>query len=235
MRLFRDNRLNIISTIRHNGYAKTVIPIVLAIGLVIGFFFGLQLVLGNSTPIRVVESGSMCLPYGRDCEGWLSLNHTFEPTLHKGDIIIVQHVEAKDLNTNYPNSDIIVYKKPTDPAATPVVHRIVTSYEVNGTFYFQTKGDGNDAKWPQTPPESEYDSHWLWTTGEGVSENLVEGKVIMRIPYLGWVTLILRDPNYSWAIPLIISFILLLLVIEFIIPVIRHKTKSGVTTGEFTI
>jgi signal peptidase I len=217
--------LDIIGTIRHSSYAKTILPIVLVVCLALGFFFGLQLVLGNSTPVRVVESGSMCIPHGYACNGWQSLNHSFAQTLHKGDIIIIQGVDPKDLNTNYPNSDIIVYKKPTDPSATPIVHRIVTSYEVNGTLYFQTKGDGNGRPWPQTPLEGEYDSNAIWHTGEGVPADLVEGRVIMRIPYFGWVTLILNG-NY-WILPAIVALIVLLIAIEFIVPAIKQKAKPS--------
>jgi hypothetical protein len=159
---------------------------VLVVCVFVGLFFGLQLT------IRVVQSGSMCISYGRDCDGLLSLNHTFSGTLHKGDLIIVQHVDAHTLSTNYPNSDIIVYKKPSNLSDTPIVHRIVTSYQKNDLLYFETKGDGNDDKWPQVPPESQYDSRHFWSTGEGVPEDLVEGKVVLRVPYLGWITLILK-------------------------------------------
>ena len=144
--------MNTTIRVRNNEYAKTLIVIALIVGIVLGFFFGLQLILNNPVPVRVVESGSMCIPYGRLCNGWLSLNHPFARTLHKGDLIIIQGVDPKDLNTNYPNSDIIIYENPTDPTSTPIVHRIVTSYEVNGTLYFQTKGDVNDDKYPQMPP-----------------------------------------------------------------------------------
>ena len=94
------------------------------VAIVLGFFFGLQLVLGTSVPVRVVESGSMCVPYDGACNGW---SHPFAHTLHVGDIIIIQKVNPEDLNTNYPNSDIIVYENPTDPTSTPIVHRIVAT------------------------------------------------------------------------------------------------------------
>lgn len=171
----------------------------------------------------MVESGSMCITYDRDCDGW---SHPFASTLHKGDIIIIQGVDPKDLNTNYPNSDIIIYKKPTDPTA-PVVHRIVTSYEVNGTLHFQTKGDGNGTPWPTPVNSGEYDSNSgiIPTNGEGVPANLVEGKVIMRIPYLGWITLILQQN--SWGIPLVIALVLLLVVLEFVIPMFKRKATNA--------
>jgi signal peptidase I len=161
----------------------------------------------------------MCIPYGGGCDGWLSLTHTFNGTLHKGDIIIVQYVNPKELNTNYPNSDIIVYKKPTAPEETPIVHRIVTSYEANGTIYFQTKGDGNSPVWPANVTSDQYDTFTIWGgNGQGVSEDLVEGKVVLRIPYLGWITLISQGifSEYPWALSLAVLLIVLLVVVEFV-------------------
>jgi signal peptidase I len=215
--------LSIITRIRKNEYIKSAIVIAIIIGIVLGFFFGLQLVLGTGVPVRVVESGSMCVPYDGACDGW---SHPFDHTLHIGDIIIIQKVNPADLNTNYPNSDIIVYQNPTDPTATPIVHRIVATYEVNGTLYFQTKGDGNSGdKWPSPVTPQEYDSHTLWTTGQGVPQDMVIGKVVMRIPYFGWITLFLR--NNAWGLPVIIGLILLLVVLEFIIPIIKgNKGKT---------
>jgi signal peptidase I len=208
--------LSLATRIRRNEYIKSAIVIAIIVGLVLGFFFGLQLVLGTGVPVRVVESGSMCVPFDGACDGW---SHPFDRTLHVGDIIIIQQINPADLNTNYPNSDIIVYENPTDLTATPIVHRIVVTYEVNGTLYFQTKGDGNGDKWPTIPLPQEYDSRTLWSSGQGVPQDLVIGKVIMRIPYFGWVTLFLR--NNQWGLPVIIGLIMLLVIIEFIIPIIR--------------
>ena len=206
-----------------NDYVKTAIAIVFIIAIVLGFFFGLGLALGTSVPVRVVESGSMCTDiYG--CDGW---SHPFEQTLHVGDIIIIQSVNPEELSADYPNSDIIVYQNPNlrgNPEATPIVHRIVAKYQVNGTWYFQTKGDGNGVNWPTTPTTSEYDSHTLWSTGEGVPEDLVLGKVVMRIPYFGWITLFMR--GNPWALPLVIGLIMLLIVIEFILPIVRTKNRK---------
>jgi signal peptidase I len=203
-----------------NQYVKTTIAIGLVAAIILGFFFGLGIVLGNSVPLRVVESGSMCTSLG-GCDGW---SHPFDPTLHVGDIIIIQGVDPADLNADYPNSDIIVYQNPSlgaNSEATPIVHRIVAKYEVNGTWYFQTKGDGNGDDWPATPLVSQYDSHTLWTTGEGVPQNLVLGKVVMHIPYLGWITLFMK--NNSWALPLVVGLVILLIMVEFAVPALRRK------------
>ncbi len=206
-----------------NEYFKTAVAIVLIAAIVLVFFQILGLALGAAVPVRVVESGSMCTE-SSGCDGW---SHPFDQTLHVGDIIIIQGINPDELNTDYPNSDIIIYQNPSlrgNMLATPIVHRIVEKYEVNGTWYFQTKGDGNGVNWPASVNPSEYDSHTLWTTGEGVAPDLVLGKVVMRIPYFGWITLFMR--GNSWALPLVVGLILVLIVIEFVVPVVRAQNKK---------
>ena len=184
--------------------------------------------LNVDVPIRVVESGSMCVPYDGACNGW---SHIFAPTLHVGDIIIIQGVKAEDIKTDYPNSDIIVYLNPTNPTATPIVHRVVAKYAVNGTWYFQTKGDGNGTPYPADVSSGEYDSNSIWHTSQGVPEDLVLGKVVMRVPWFGHITLFLRSNN--WGLPLIIGLILILLILEFVYPVIKSmRNKKSGTTGQ---
>ena len=108
-------------------YIKSAVAIALIVAVVLGFFVGLRFALNVEVPVRVVESGSMCVPYGYLCDGW---SHTFEPTLHVGDIIIIQGVKAEDMNDNYPNSDIIVYQNPTQPNRH--THRAPCSGEIPG-------------------------------------------------------------------------------------------------------
>lgn len=199
----------------NNENLKAIIAIVAIVGLILGLFFGISMFFNIS--IRVVESGSMCIAYGKECDGLLALNHPFNGTLHTGDIIIIQRIDASQLNVNYPNSDIIVYRNPAHPEETPIVHRVVTGYQLNGTLYFQTKGDGNGAPWPAAVDPSEYDS--VWQTGRGVPADNIEGKVILRIPYFGWITLIFN--RYPWLVPTVIGLILLLIVLQFVIPAIR--------------
>ena len=230
--------LHILRKIKTNQHTKSIIVIILIIGVVIGSYFGTQLALNNPVPFRVVESGSMSLtlnfitgpPYSFE-DFLLTLEHPFDRTLDTGDIIIIQKVDPKDLNTNYPYSDIIVYQKPNSPSDTPIVHRIVGVDNINGTLYFQTKGDGNNQKWPLVPPSSMYDSNTIYNGGgHGVPQNLVEGKVIMRIPLLGWVTLLMRST--SWVLPLIIVIIMLLVFLEFVIPFVKERRKPVCKSSE---
>jgi signal peptidase I len=202
-----------------NEYFKTVVIIVLIVAVVFGLFFGLQFALHTPYPALTVVSGSMNVPYGTsDYNFWLTLATPFDRTLSVGDIIIIQGVNPKDLNTNYPNSDIIVFHNPNDTSEL-IVHRIVSAETVNGTIYFITKGDGNGNPWPQTP-QTGFDP-WDSNNPPGVPASMVVGKVVMRIPWFGWITLFIRDNPLG--LPAIILVIMLVAILEFVLPVLREK------------
>jgi signal peptidase I len=204
-----------------NQYFQTAIVIILIGIVVFGLWFGTPLVMGTKIfPALAVVSGSMCIPYDGACEGWLSVNHPFDRTLHKGDIIIIQGVDPATLNTNYPNSDIIVFHRP-DNYAELIVHRIASVVtDANGKLSFYTKGDGNPpVKWPAQT--TGYDGWGL------VSEDLVVGKVVMRVPWVGWVSIVMSDLTKgsigAYIVPIIVVLIVLLIIIEFIVPLFKKK------------
>ena len=195
-----------------NEYIQTAVIIGLIVLIVLGFWFGVQILLNTPYPALAVITGSMCIPQDAQCDGY---THPFARTLHIGDLIIIQGVNPADLNSTYPYSDIIVFHKPTDPDEL-IVHRIAAK-EVgeDGTIYFYTKGDGNPTnRWPNPIQQSEYDS---WGK---VSEDLVVGKVIMRIPWVGHAILFMHD---SVGLPIIITLMVILVFIEFILPLLRKK------------
>ncbi len=207
-----------------NEYFKTAVTIALIPLLVAGFWFGLQAALNTQIfPLFTVTSESMCIPPGL-CD---PIAHTFERTLHVGDLLVIQGVNPNDLKTDYPNSDIIVYRRPDLPANDPkanIVHRIVRYEDINGTRYFWTKGDGNGYPnvWPN-PAEST--DPW-----SPISEDYVYGKVVMRIPWIG--SLALLSQQFS-IIPIILVIIIIALVIlEFVLPLIKKKTNPTTTTIE---
>jgi signal peptidase I len=214
-----------------NDTFRTVITIALIPILVAGFWFGLPIALNTQTfPVFTVISGSMCIPPGQ-CNTFAD---TFERTLHVGDLIIIQGVDAKDLKTDYPNSDIIVFRNPQLPkndARANIVHRIIDAVEVNGTLYFHTKGDGNGYPnvWPQTPAQS-IDS-WHSTTEDvtstyegAISQDYVYGKVVMRIPWIGSIAM---QSQKNSIIPIVLGIIIVLLIIfEFVLPLIKKKRST---------
>ena len=200
-----------------NEYIQTVVVIGLIAVAVFGFWFGSQAVLNTPYPALAVVSGSMFVPYNGACDGW---THPFDHTLHVGDLIIVQGVKPEALSVDYPDSDIIVFHKPEDPDEL-IVHRIVAEEERNGIFYFYTKGDGNGYnQWPATPQRSEYDP---WNGGNGIPEDLVVGRAVMRIPWIGHVVLFMRN---SIGLPIVIALIILIIVVEFVFPLFRGKKPT---------
>ena len=218
-----------------NDTVQTIIVISLILLVVFGFWYGSQLVLNTKIPPALaVVSGSMCIPYDGACDGW---THPFTRTLHIGDIIIVQGINPKDLNTNYPNSDIIVFHRPDNPDEL-IVHRIVSTVTIDHKLYFFTKGDGNSPPdtWPTIPQSYEYDS---WFSGNlsipqgAVSQDLVVGKVVMRIPWIGNIAIFMRDAlgvnNNSIAILVVITLIVLLIIIEFVAPLIKKRISYSKT------
>ena len=202
-----------------NEYFQTAVVIGLIVLVIFGFWYGSQVVLNTPYPALAVVSGSMCIPQNDRCDGW---SHPFSQTLHIGDLIIVQGIAAEDLNSNYPNSDIIVFHKPDNPDEL-VVHRIVAEEEKNGSIYFLTKGDGNGInKWPNKPSSAEYDP-WQTDGVPGIREDLVVGKVVMRIPWLGHIVLFMRN---SVGLPIIIALIIVIIIIEFVLPIFKGKKPA---------
>lgn len=202
-----------------NEYFKTIVAVVLMVAIVFGLFLGLRAFLNTPDPALTVVSGSMSIPYdAADYNFWLTIATPFDRTLSVGDIIIVQGVNPNNLNTNYPNSDIIVFHEPGDPS-TLIVHRIVSVEKINGTLYFITKGDGNGNPWPETPQQG-FDS-WDSNNPPGVPADMVVGRVVMRIPWFGWVTIFVKD--YQWGLPAIIFIILIVALLEFVLPELKKK------------
>ena len=195
-----------------NEYFQTAAIIGLIVLIVLGFWFSVQTLLNTTYPALAVITGSMCVPQGAQCDGQ---THPFARTLHIGDLIIIQGVNPTELNVDYPSSDIIVFRKPTDTDEL-IVHRIAAKeVDENGTMYFYTKGDGNPSnRWPNAIQPSEYDS---WGR---VSEDLVVGKVIMRIPWVGHIILFMHN---SVGLPIILTLMAILLFIEFVLPLLRKK------------
>ncbi len=204
--------------LKKNNYIQTFLIIGLIALVIFGAWFGIQAALNTKIiPVLAVTSGSMCIPYDAACEGLHPITHPFERTLHTGDLIIIQGADPEKLNTNYPNSDIIVYQDPrypTDPNQ-KIVHRIVGRTEINGTLYFYTKGDGNPYhKYPDALDEGEYD---YWSP---ISADSVYGKVVMRIPLLGNLPIYIQELsknlgfNASYLLITIIAILITLLLLQ---------------------
>jgi signal peptidase I len=106
--------------------------------------------------------------------------------LEVGDIVLVKNVtDASEINAApYPDGDIIVFTPDSGNPDVIVVRRAVNETFSNGTWYFQTQGD--------------YYGPDFWTgpdTYDGmISEELVLGKVVERIPSFSYLYLGMGNP-----------------------------------------
>ncbi|MFX0023598.1 MAG: signal peptidase I [Candidatus Hermodarchaeota archaeon] len=171
---------------------KVIIAAILIIFASSGSFliyFILQLSLNTNTPMVVVISGSM------------------EPTILKGDLLFVQGKDPAQIKNGTiigKEGDIIVFDAWDlpgwfHPPRDPVVHRVVDKW-YDGGWYFLTKGDANP------------------TVDDGpVPENRVLGVVVGRIPYIGWVKILLTDSGLLIPLLVIVSALLIISIVWDII------------------
>lgn len=181
--------------------------VVLIVVVVFGFWFGLRFALNTNYPMLAVASGSMCLVQPNQCDGW---SHPFARTLHTGDLIIIQGVNASDIHTGpYPVGDILVFH--VSPGSDElIVHRAIGEETVNGQIVFTTQGDANSE--PGPPP------------GGLVPANQVVGKVVLRIPWIGHIALFLHDQS---GVYLILVLIVIIIAVDVFISIAGNKkTKT---------
>jgi signal peptidase len=133
------------------------------------------------------------------------------PTLEQGDLLILQGRAEGDIAVG----DIIVFTETGHDA--PIVHRVVSIEEVEGEIRYFTKGDNND----------------YVDSGYRTYEDIV-GVYVLKIPYLGHVSLFLKTT--TGAVVAIILILLLLIVPEFVCKeeeeVVERKEESSETTTE---
>ena len=182
---------------------QTAVIIFFIVSLVFGFWYGSRLFLNTQYPMLAVASGSMSLAYPDSA--W---SYPFAPTLHTGDLIVIEGINASDIRVGpAPVGDIIVFWYDNEL----IVHRAVNETIVNGQIEFVTEGDGNAARGEGPGP------------GSPTPAGDVVGKVVMRIPWVGNVALFMRNSN---GIIAILVLIIILIIIEFALPPVLGKKPA---------
>jgi signal peptidase len=158
--------------------------IVVLFTLTFGTFWILQASLKTKTPMVVVSSGSMTGTY------------------NEGDLLFIKGgTDPADLEVGdhvLKTGDVIVFEAVWSDSGDPIVHRIVNSrYNATGEeiWEFETWGDANDHS------DQYYGHPW-------VRQDEIVGKVVGRIPWIGWVKLFLARTGLT--IYIIIGLILVL-------------------------
>ena len=93
------------------------------------------------------------------------LSGSMQPTFTAGDVIVTVDTPVHSLQVN----DIITYRSPDNPKSL-MTHRIVNIIKDSQGLTFQTKGDANEN------PDQYV-----------VSSKLVVGRMVLTIPYVGYV------------------------------------------------
>ncbi|MFX0041160.1 MAG: signal peptidase I [Promethearchaeota archaeon] len=148
-------------------------------------YFILQVSLNTDIPMVVVVSKSM------------------EPTLLKGDLLFVQGRDVAQIRNGTiegKEGDIIVFDAWNldgwiNPPRDPIVHRVVDKW-YDGGWFFRTKGDANPS-----------------VDDVPVPETSVLGVVVGRIPYIGWVKILLTDSGLLIPLLVIVSALLIISII----------------------
>ncbi len=165
---------------------KIIIAIVLIVFAFSGSFliyFIMQITLNTTTPMVVVVSGSM------------------EPTLYKGDLLFLKGKDPATIKNGTiigKEGDIIVFDAHglwINPPVDPIVHRVIDK-KYDNAWFFLTKGDANPSP----------DEAW-------VPDNKILGVVVGRIPYIGWVKIILTDSGLLIPLLVIVSALLIISII----------------------
>ena len=185
-----------------NEYFRTIVTILAVVAIVVGFWYGLRWGLNTNYPVLAVASGSMSV--SQPDQGWAS---PFSPTLHTGDLIIVEGVNPEDVyaapyNPSGRSGDILVFHAPDSDEL--IVHRAIGKTVVDGEIYFTTQGDGNPVPGPYSPTPA---------------ANVI-GKVVMRIPWVGYIALDMRN---STAVLVIVILIIAFIIIESVVSEVEHK------------
>lgn len=136
---------------------------------------------------------------------------SMEPKIKTGSVVVVL---PKD---NYKVGDVVTYG-PNTKAKAPTTHRIISESGVEGRKFFLTKGDANN-----TPDIRE------------ISKREIIGKVMLSIPYFGYVVATAQKPM-GFAVIVGVPALLIIgdqfMRIYKEIKVIRKKKEDGLKSQE---
>jgi len=174
---------------------RTTFPVLLILGSLVPFWFGLRATFKSDYPLFPIGCGSM------------------SPELNIGDLVIVQGLSnASEVKAaEKPEGDIVLFRKPSNPNEF-VIQRAIKKTLVNSVWYIRTQGDNasSPAWWSEGQNPGD-------TWGDGfLHEKFLIGKVVGKIPLLGYIPLsvstFLRTPE---AVFLLFTFMLIIILLKY--------------------
>lgn len=114
---------------------------------------------------------------------YVIVSGSMEPSIKIRDAIVIKRSEEEEINVG----DVVTYRS-TDPSyyGILITHRVRAINERDGEKIFITKGDNNETI-DRSP----------------VTYDQIQGKVVMRIPKIGYIKYFLID-YYGWIITILI-------------------------------
>ncbi len=118
------------------------------------------------------------------------ISQSMVPTLGVGDFIVIQAIPDFDQVKvgEPPVGDILVFRRPGNSEEF-IVHRAISAQKRGDTWFFQTKGDNN-----------------LYPDGFQVPQSTVVGKVVNRIPIIGYFSLFIKTTKGFTMILALMAF-----------------------------
>jgi signal peptidase len=126
---------------------------------------------------------------------------SMEPYIKTGGIVVIKP------STNYLVNDVITFGEDTRTQI-PTTHRIISVVGEGSSVEFITKGDANDTEDP-----------------EKVKPSTVKGKVVLTIPYLGYVLDFAKQPLGFGILVGVPAFVIIIEEIGKIIAELRNMKR----------
>jgi len=185
-------------------YRKVIILGIVFLVSVLVFWFGLKAILRTEFPLLPVDSTSMY------------------PALNYGDLILVQGVaNVSEFNVApAPQGDIIIFRRP-NKLDVLIISRVIDKTFKNDAWYLCTQLDTrNSPDWWMSGLNSEDVQNGFF------HEKFLVGKVVGRIPFLGYVlfygSMFILNP-----IAMFLIIIAVFLVVSLKYPFLRGKKAKG--------
>lgn len=173
--------------------------------LIIMVLVGVGIIAYSVDLIHNIRNGETKYPL---LNAYIIVTPSMVPTINVEDAIIIMRKEPEELK----KKDIITFTS-TDPrySGLTITHRIVGIEKMsNGEIYFRTKGDNNNVEDASLVPSDS-----------------VFGKVILRIPMIGYIQYFLMQ-SYGWIILVVIPCLGIVIydIYKIIASIGRHRKKE---------
>jgi signal peptidase I len=127
---------------------------------------------------------------------------SMEPTIHTGSVVVIK--QEQDYNVG----DIITFG-PNTRISSPTTHRIFEKKDSGGVISYVTKGDANNG------PDI-----------KNVSQGEVIGKLVFKVPIVGYIVAAIKKPYGFLAIVIIPALIIIFDEIRKIIKEVNKKNRA---------